>query len=270
MVRINANLPDFLLIGANKGGTTSIYKYLIQHPSIAMSNIKEPMYFVADPILSNAPENQASIGNPTFTYNLDDYSSLFPDETPGVLLGEASTAYLCNPMVAAPNIKSVVPNVKLIAVLREPIDRALSAYKMVHGQGFDDRDLSAAFRPDSSPLLIHRRHGVKDYLRIGLYGQQIREFLRYFLEEQMLFIKYDNFRNNPQRELERICEFLEIVAIQFDVSKSFNRAVDNATINQTSQISTLGSGQLEQLKRVFREDIALTQYLTGLDLGDWQ
>ena len=119
-------MPNFLLIGAAKAGTSSLYGYLKQHPQIYMSPIKEPRFFAleGETLNFNGPTrgiNQTSINT------LEAYSQLFQKVTTEKAIGEASTIYLSSPK-APERIKHYLPDVKLIAILRDPSERAFSSY----------------------------------------------------------------------------------------------------------------------------------------------
>ncbi|MGQ4646866.1 sulfotransferase domain-containing protein [Lyngbya aestuarii] len=109
-------MPNFFVIGAMKAGTTTIHNYLKQHPQIYMSSIKEPDFFCYD------GQRNCAITN------LEDYRALFQGVSDEIAIGESSTTYLELPQITAERIKSDVPNAKLIAILRNPVDSVYSIY----------------------------------------------------------------------------------------------------------------------------------------------
>jgi hypothetical protein len=170
-------LPDFVVIGAMKSGTTSLAAYLDRHPDVAVSTPKEPNFF-ADP------------GN--WERGLGWYKGLFPD---GVqVVGEASVFYTMVPeYVGAPaRIRRTVPEVRLIYLVRDPIERMRSMF--VHradkhrGQG---RTLAESIE----------RHPA--YLEISRYGRQIEPYLELFREDQILILTTDELRTSPDTLLSR-------------------------------------------------------------------
>src|SRR5260370_35178685 len=132
--------PNFILIGANKGGTSSFYNYLGQHPQIFMSDIKEPMFFSYNDMSGAQPVVKVDRNEPKWrnwrpVTTLDDYMNLFADMPAGVkAAGEASTAHLANPFCAE-RIAKFNPPMKIIMILREPVSRAFSNYLMYSALG---------------------------------------------------------------------------------------------------------------------------------------
>ena len=122
-------MPNFLIVGAAKAGTSSLYYYLDQHPQVFMSSIKEPRFFapelytdyIKDPYRSGAKEHRST------PMSLEEYQSLFDAVTDEVAIGEASTEYLYVPKTPE-RIKQLIPDVRLIMVLRDPAERAFSAF----------------------------------------------------------------------------------------------------------------------------------------------
>ena len=130
-------MPNFLIIGANKGGTTSLYNYLNQHPEIFMSPVKEPMFFTTVEC-NYTKEEKKSKGLSDAATTIEDYQKLFRGVENEKAIGEASTAYLANPRCAKV-IKKYVTDMKLISVLRHPVDRAYSNHKMYVRRGLEKR-----------------------------------------------------------------------------------------------------------------------------------
>lgn len=121
-------LPNFLIIGAAKAGTTSLYHYLAQHPQIYMSPIKEPNFFALEErcVDFRGPGDHLYIKQFSVT-ELERYRSLFQGVTHEQAVGEASPLYLYSPVAPARSHR-YVPEMKLIAILRHPVDRAYSAF----------------------------------------------------------------------------------------------------------------------------------------------
>src|SRR3954454_7870144 len=116
-------LPDFLLIGAPKAGTTALHVALAGHPQLAMSTVKEPKFFLGDgpPPTGGGPGDAKTYSE--YVWRRADYEALWDAARPGQLLGESTTLYLGDPQ-AHRRIHALIPNAKLVAVLRDPIDRA--------------------------------------------------------------------------------------------------------------------------------------------------
>ena len=121
-------LPNFFIIGAPKAGTTALYRCLQQHPEIYMSGVKEPMYFWASAELAQrgVPAEQPAPATPIIRRPRD-YALLFAQAAHQTALGEASTVYLQS-AATAQNLRRVLPGSRLIAILRQPAERAYSSY----------------------------------------------------------------------------------------------------------------------------------------------
>lgn len=198
-------MPNFLLIGANKAGTTSLHNYLKQHPEIYMSRIKEPSFFSLEgKTVDRSQRNYESVIN-----NLEDYQALFKKASSHKAIGESSTSYLCNPE-APGRIKKYIPNVKLIAILRNPVDRAYSNYLMHLGWGLEDTfDFSKA-------IDLAKQRGTDNYLknwhytRLSFYYEQLTRYFEIFDRHQIKIYLYEDWKNNPNSVIEDIFRFLEV------------------------------------------------------------
>ncbi len=193
------NLPDYLIIGETKCGTTSFFNYLIQHPQILdtfgngnqvdeIYNTKELRYF-----------------DRYFNRGLDWYKSCFPKTLPGQITGEATPMYMYRTM-AIHRIHQVLPKVKLIVQLRNPVDRLYSNYmhnnKWVPGW----KDKYKSFQG-----FLNSVHDV-DYYIIdkGLYAQTLKRCFKYFPIEQFFIFSNENLKENPQKIYSRALSFLEL------------------------------------------------------------
>lgn len=180
--------PDFLIIGTQKGGTTWLRRMLITHPSIYVPPYPEEVHFF----------NRA-IEQP------DLYFALFNiQEAEGKLLGEKSPNYFHMPEKAIRFVKTILPEVKLIVVLRDPIERAWSQARM-HTSEFNQKEL-----------------GKKDLLKLVLqvasrgnfertnYAKVLKKWLRHFDAEQLLVYYYDDLKADPQQFLNQVCDDLQV------------------------------------------------------------
>jgi lipopolysaccharide transport system ATP-binding protein len=202
--------PGFLIIGTQKGGTTTLYHMLKQHPQVTMLEIKEVHFFDKNYFKGN-----------------DWYLKHFPREslTKRKIAGEASPYYLFHPLVPG-RVATHFPGVKLIVLLRNPIDRAYSQFRHEQklgnepGQSFGEaiqRELSE-FEKEEKKLIngetnFSRFHSSFSYLHRGLYFQQISRWLNYFSKDQILFIKSEDFFQHPKEELKKVYRFLGINCI---------------------------------------------------------
>jgi hypothetical protein len=179
-------LPNFLIIGAMKAGTTALHQCLKQHPQIYMSPVKEVGFFVRD--------NQT----------LEEYSSFFRGASNEKAIGEASPAYLVRAN-AHEKIARYLPEVKLIAILRNPADRAYSYFLMRYRQelsNLSDHEISSYFTQtiEKDRLLIQE----------GLYYTYLQRYLNLFKREQIKICLYDDFKATPNILFRDIFSFLEV------------------------------------------------------------
>jgi len=209
-------LPNFFIVGANKAGTTSLYNYLQQHPEIFMSKNKEPMFFISEDLNLNAnrPDKQY---RRYLIDNIEDYSALFDDVTSELAIGEASTAYLPNPL-APKNIRKLIPNAKFIAILRNPIERAYSAYTYNLQKGIDPvSDFKLAIKEEQS------KGNWRHYVKLGFYSKQIKNYFETFEDNQIKVFLYEDLKYDTNTILKNIFQFLEVDDTYTpDISKEHN------------------------------------------------
>lgn len=186
-------LPDFIIIGAQKSGTSSLFYYLSQHPSLNLSVTKEIHYY-------NYYTRQGK--------NIGWYKSFFPLKVRSInkKTGEASPYYLFEEN-AAKQLKRDIPTIKLIVILRNPIDRAYSAYNMNVSQGTNQTPQTFEQAIANTDLSVE---ASQVYLIRGQYAAHIKKWLKYFERDQFLFIKSEVFFENPRSTLEKVYKFLGI------------------------------------------------------------
>lgn len=200
-------LPNFLIIGAAKSGTTALYHYLKQHPQIFFSARKEPHYFsyTQTSKQTNGPSHYVKNAITDFY----EYKSLFDDANGYLAVGEASPTYLYIPE-AGWRIKELIPSVKMIAILRNPVERAYSAYMHLVR---DNLEVVKSFEEGLSleETRIRNNWGpIYHYKKCGLYGEQLARFYELFSPAQILVLRHEEFELDPHSILERIYSFLEI------------------------------------------------------------
>ena len=191
-------MPNFLIIGAMKSGTTALYYYLEQHPEIYMSPVKEPNFFS-----SQEQENAADA-----VTNIGTYQDLFRGGSGKKALGEASHSYLYEPRAAA-EIKRYVPEAKLIAILRNPIDRAYSHFLHMVRTGMEPLDdFAQALREEE--VRIHKERTFQDYIGRGLYYNQLKRYFGTFPQEQVRVYLYEDLSGAPISTVQDAFRFLKV------------------------------------------------------------
>jgi len=196
------NQPNFMIIGAMKAATTSLYTYLIQHPDIFMSSIKEPKFFnnlSKNPISS--PQGKRFNKITTF----DQYYSLFSKVNGESAIGEASPSYLFDEKCASLIHKSL-PNIKLIIILRQPVDRAYSNF--LHSSRSGKENISSfelAFKELNDP----KKHFYKEK---GFYTEQLTRYFELFPFENIKILLFEDFIKNPVDASKEVFQFLNVDA----------------------------------------------------------
>jgi hypothetical protein len=207
-------LPHFLIIGAQKAGTTSLASYLAAHPGVVPSKRKEVHFFDLN-----------------YEKGVDWYRSHFPIARGQglrcrmrgrrMLTGEASPYYIFHPL-AASRAFDLLPTARVIVLLRNPVDRAYSHYHHevrlgAESLSFEDAigaedhriaDEGQRLALDSSYMSFNYLHFA--YLKRGIYADQIRRWLRYYRPEQFLIVSSEQFFKDPASEYQRVLQFLDL------------------------------------------------------------
>lgn len=200
------------IIGAQKAGTTSLYQYMAQHPDVYFSEVKEVTYFVDD-------EHYAK--------GLDWYHGFFNRyQTQKVIA--TSFVHMLVDAHAPQRLQEYNPDSKIIICLRDPVQRAHSAYHYAIKNGWESEStqfidcLHRELDPQSMPMT---RYHDRNYFVNGLYAQHIQRWQQYFPAKQFFFIQDQDLRNNAKDVLVRLFQFLEIdTDVEVDTSKEFNKA----------------------------------------------
>jgi hypothetical protein len=191
-------MPNFLIIGAMKSGTTALYYYLEQHPEVYMSPVKEPNFF-------SSREQENAAGAVT---HIGAYQHLFRGVSGERAIGEASHSYLYESRAAA-QIRRYVPEAKLIAILRNPIDRAYSHFlHMVRSGAEPLDDFAQALREEE--VGIHKERTFQDYIGRGLYYNQLKRYFETFPREQVRVYLYEDLSGAPLSTVQDAFRFLEV------------------------------------------------------------
>ena len=219
MQNTSNNLPDFLIIGAGKSGTTSLDNYLKQHPDIFMSPVKEPNFFAYENIDTSTLYPEALEHYHQSVTDIKSYQELFNGAEEGNIKGETSNTYLVVDG-SAESIKNHIPDVKLIAILRQPADRLYSRYlHLAREDELPTKNFRDALERDSIWWVRN------DLVIEGLYYNNLSRFYNLFKKEQIKVIIYDDFRKDPGMVLNGIFDFLEVERINdLDFSVSYNKS----------------------------------------------
>ena len=288
-------MPTFLIIGAHKAGTTSLYHYLNQHPQIFMSPVKETHFF-------SFLGHSLDFADPGFEPNklmaattIEAYRALFAQAGEAVAIGEASPSYLYVRETAV-NIHHHLPQVKLIAILRHPADRAYSNYLHCRARTPQEPLANFAAALQAEPARIDQKWSpLWHYQQKGFYFQQLQPYFQLFSREQIGIFLYDDLVTNPQTMLQQIYQFLQVdPTFVPDFSKKHNvsgipknrlwrfaaqnsrwsRRLFPETIRQRIKKTALTRPPFpleirQQLVALYRDDILQLQTLIQRDLSHW-
>ena len=200
-------LPDFIIVGAQKAGTTSLFSYLRQHAAIRMSYVKEVHYF----------DHNHHRGERWYRSHFP-FSKSLPT---GTLVGEASPYYLVHPH-APRRIRELLPSTKLIALLRNPVERAISHYFHERSRGREPMGLRDALRAEEERNgaewdrmlrddgYISPTHHIYSYKQRGAYVDQLERYLEWFDRGQILIMQAERLFADPGTAVVQICAFLGI------------------------------------------------------------
>ena len=297
-------LPNFLIIGTAKAGTTAIYEYIKQHPQVFMSPTKEPHFFTfeGENLDFGGPRDQEILA-PTVVTDFGHYKSLFAQAQNEIALGEVSTSYLYSPE-APERIKKYLPYVKLIIVLRNPIDRAYSSFLHMVREG---REPCTNFRQalDQEQWRIQNNwEPLWHYKEMGLYYHQLCRYLESFDNSKIKICFFSDFKSNSVKFIRDLCKFLEIsedftpdVSLKHNVSglpknqvlhsflqnpsaiKSLSRLFLPQAIRQSVRVAVLNKNLSKSpdmsittrsyLAEYYQDDVSSLQELTKTDLSNW-
>jgi hypothetical protein len=237
-------LPNTLVIGASKGGTTSVYHWLSRHPAVCVSRVKEVRYF-------NGHYEQG----PAW------YAAQF-DPKPGQrVLVEASPSYLWDPDVPE-RIRSLLGEPKLIVLLREPVERAWSQYWMKVRRGEETASFEEVIRREAETFgpagqmpsdgsVPKIRYGARSYLGKGVYAPQIERWLSVFPRECFHFIKSEDLFREPAETMRGLLRFLGLPPMKLGGLEPFNAGrypgLDPAVRSKLAGSFTESNSRVEQL-----------------------
>ncbi len=209
MLSLNLSLPDFIIIGAQKSGTSSMFSYLSEHPQILPACMKEVHFFDGglDPSVDNFKKGKSW------------YCSHFPlkKNNTGTKTFEASPLYIFNPL-APKRIADLIQDVKIIVLLRNPTERAISHYFHEKNRGREPLTIYEALQKEDERLesALKKKDYKNDvfihhsYKSRGLYKEQLERYFKYFSREQILIMESEEFFSKPNMCIRRVFEFVGV------------------------------------------------------------
>ncbi len=297
-------LPNFLVIGAAKAGTTSLYHYLGQHPEVFMSPVKEPHFFALGGTGANfrSPGAEAGINRKSFA-DPEGYEGLFAGARGEKAIGEASTSYLYSPE-APERIKRRVPEARLIAVLRDPAERAYSTFLALRLGGREPlRDFSRALEAEEGRIRDGWEH-LWHYKNLGFYHVQLSRYGKALEEGRLRVYLYEDLGADPRGVMRDAYRFLGVDAsFEPDTSRRHNpsgvpksrllmsvlkrpnplrdaikpllpkglrgRVSEGLQTHNLTKAPPLEPELRRRLVELYREDVLALQDLIGRDLSAW-
>ena len=298
MVADREIMPNFLIVGAAKAGTTSLYEYLRQHPDIFMPQWKELSFFIGD---AHGPLHK--VKKPRYYYRV------FADGHDYKAVGEASTSYLFD--ADAPDIiREKLGLIKIIIILRDPVAMSYSLYNhQVRKEGETSADFESALEAEDRRQ--HSSHFKKScygwhanyyYYHRGLYFEQVKRYLDTFGQERVKILLFNELANDSVRVVQEVYRFLEIddtyvsdikvhnpaggiismpkfwqdtglflKTIQFVFSKNPVKKIPHLLRNIGRQPpSPINPETAQRLRKKFHNDICRLEHLIEKDLSDWK
>ncbi|MFK8025101.1 MAG: sulfotransferase [Ilumatobacter sp.] len=196
--------PTFYVIGAYRSGTTTLYRTMRQHPEVFLPLEKEPMFFAIDENPDASPVLRSrSVADRA------EYESLYAPCRPDQLPGDISPEYLRNPYVAG-HLASVVPDARIVAVLRNPIERAWSDFLLHRRDGNEPCETLEAALAEQAERQSGEDHRAGHYIDTGMYAQQLRRYFDHFPAEQIHVVLFEDLRTDFAATMAAIFEHVGV------------------------------------------------------------
>jgi hypothetical protein len=190
--------PDFIVCGAAKSGTSSLICYLSKHPEIYVPETKGELSFF----------------NRNYERGLTWYADAFANKKAGQIAGEKSVSYMTKSTLVASRMYDLVPNAKLIFILRNPVERAYSNYRFDLSRGTPNDIVGKTFEE------ALKSSTGKRYLRIGRYIDNLRDYANLYDRDKMMVIIYEEYKKDPVTELNRLFSFLRVKQFEPSLAKT--------------------------------------------------
>lgn len=219
-------VPNFMIIGAARSGTTALCNILQQHPDVYFSPLKEPhfMAFNGAAMDFRGPGDEALINSEAVT-GFDDYCRLFAGVRGERAVGEGSVSTLYYHQPAIDNIRRYTPDARLVVLLRNPIQRAYSSFMYMTAHGYEPLSDFERALDEEQARIDSNWHHIWHYTRMGFYSGQLSAFWEALGSERMQVILFDDLKSNPQETVRDLFTFLEVDSdFQPETSTEVNRS----------------------------------------------
>ncbi len=251
---IRRRLPrkiDFIVAGTQKGGTSALDHYLRQHPDIGMGKRKEVHFFDDENIFGKAK------------VDYQDYAHQFDFSAGKAIYGEATPIY----MYWEPYMRRIWDynkDVKLIAILRDPANRAFSQWNMQRNDYPKTKDFLECVDEESLRMKRALPHQPRGHCFVdrGFYSAQIRRMQRFFYPNQLLFLKYEDFLENEVDTLITVCEFLSVDPKSVDFKHKM--------VHVKPYSRQMTTDERNELVKIYLNDIQEVERLLDWDCEKWK
>lgn len=246
--------PTFLVIGTARAGTTTLHQYLLEHPEVYVPKNKrpEPHFFLKDDEYSKG-----------FNY----YCKKYFDNSNQKAIGEISTSYLYQPWVSERMYRHL-PNIKLVCILRNPIERAYSNYWHTVKSGLESISFNEAVKNEKERIKTTpeslKQIAPYAYIDRGYYFKQINNYLNFFCKDQLLIILFKDFIEKSEESLKKIFKFIDVD--ETFIPKSLGKILNISTNNNEPIVYETR----QYLYNCFKEDINKLSDLLKVNLDDWR
>lgn len=240
---------DFIICGTQKGGTSALDAYLRDHPKICMANRKEVHFFDSDLFFEN--------GKPDYSL----YHSYFSPKDTHRIIGEATPIYMYWYEVPK-RIWEYNPNIKLIVMLRNPIDRAYSHWNMERSRKADSFSFLEAVLKERKRCreTLPQQHRVYSYIDRGFYLEQLRRLWTFFPKDRVLIMKNEYLKEKPNEALRDVCEFLGVSQFRY---------MQHKNVHSRPYDSNISKEEREYLRFLFEFEIKELERELNWDCSYW-
>jgi hypothetical protein len=242
---------DFIGVGVQKAGTSTLYEMLRRHPNISLSRVKEVHFFDTDEFFLTSPD-------------YDTYHKNFDFTAGSVLRGEFTPRYIVE-RAYLERIARYRADIKLIAIFRDPIERAFSQWKMHRGAGVQPLDFGTAIRSDEPESPGATAFGVARVFRYvdrGFYGLQLAQLLSLFSREKVLLLDYRDLQKDQSGLMSKLSRFLLVEQIE--------RMADGIHVNKSVWTEPIEPADERYLADIYRNDFVEFLRLSGLRCEGWR
>jgi hypothetical protein len=295
--------PQFLVIGAARSGTTALFQYLAEHPGLFLTEPKEPHYFAlagSTPAFTG-PGDRQTINRLAVT-DRDAYLALYRGARPDQVRGEASVSTLYFPE-ALPRVREMAPDARLVCLLRDPVDRAFSAYGFMRTRGWEPCATFEEALADEERRIAEGWHHIWHYTAMSRYGEQLRNALEVFPREQLLVLRHEDLSADADAVLARVYDHIGVPPVPRTVSPdphrsgeprsrflgrvvsthhplkkllspvvppALRRRLRRQIVDRNIVRTSYRPGTRRELVAAFGADLDVLEQVTGLDVSAWR